>query len=111
MGISRYKADLIELMAKSGVLMFGEFKTKSGRLSPYFINAGNYRTGYQAGMVGDYYAALINEELKGRFDAVFGPAYKGIPICVLTAAALYKNSCIQRIMNYAPKVDARDTAA
>jgi len=88
MGISGYKADLIELIAKSGVLMFGDFTTKSGRQSPYFINSGQYMTGGQADLVGTYYAALINEKLKGRFDVLFGPAYKGIPLCTLTAAAL-----------------------
>lgn len=88
MEISDYKAKLIELIAKSGVLMFGEFTTKSGRQSPYFINSGHYNTGEQAELVGTYYAALINEKLKGKFDVLFGPAYKGIPLCTLTAAAL-----------------------
>ena len=83
-----YKANLIELMAKSGVLMFGDFTTKSGRQSPYFINTGFYMTGEQADLVGTYYAALINEKLQGKFDVIFGPAYKGIPLCTLTAAAL-----------------------
>ena len=88
MGISTYQADLIELMAKSGVLMFGDFTTKSGRQSPYFVNSGYYRTGRQAELMSTYYAALINEKLKGQFDVLFGPAYKGIPLCTLTAAAL-----------------------
>ena len=88
MGVSGYKADLIELIARSGVLMFGDFTTKSGRQSPYFINSGYYMTGEQADLVSTYYAALINEKLKGKFDVLFGPAYKGIPLCTLTAAAL-----------------------
>ena len=88
MEISNYKADLIELMAKSGVLMIGDFTTKSGRQSPYFINSGHYKTGEQAEKVSTYYAALINEKLKDKFDVLFGPAYKGIPLCSLTAAAL-----------------------
>jgi orotate phosphoribosyltransferase len=88
MGISNYKVKLIELIAKSGVLMFGDFTTKSGRQSPCFINSGYYMTGEHANLTGEYYAALINEKLKGQFDVLFGPAYKGIPLCVLTAAAL-----------------------
>ena len=88
MDVSDNKAKFIELLAKSGVLMFGDFITKSGRQSPYFINSGNYMTGEQADLAGTYYAALIHEKLKGKFDVLFGPAYKGIPLCVLTAAAL-----------------------
>ena len=75
-------------MAKSGVLMFGDFTTKSGRQSPYFINSGFYKTGEQAEMVSIYYASLIHEKLTHKFDVLFGPAYKGIPLCTLTAAAL-----------------------
>ncbi len=88
MEISGYKAQFIELMAKSGVLMFGEFTTKSGRKTPYFVNSGHFMTGEHADLAGTYYAALINEKLKGAFDVLFGPAYKGIPLCVITAAAL-----------------------
>ena len=88
MFIADYKANLIELMAKSGVLMFGDFTTKSGRQSPYFINSGFYKTGEQAEMVSIYYASLIYEKLTHKFDVLFGPAYKGIPLCTLTAAAL-----------------------
>lgn len=90
MQIQNYKTDLIELMAKSGVLMFGDFTTKSGRKSPYFVNSGHYKTGEQAEMIGAYYAALVNEKLKDRVDVLFGPAYKGIPLCTLTAAALLR---------------------
>lgn len=85
-----YKQDLIKLIATSGVLMIGDFTTKSGRLSPYFINSGKYQTGRQAELVSEYYARLIYEKLKGSFDVLFGPAYKGIPLCTLTAAALYR---------------------
>jgi orotate phosphoribosyltransferase len=90
MKLPSYKANLIELMATSGVLMFGDFTTKAGRQSPYFINSGEYKTGEQAERVGEYYAALIHEELSGSFDVLFGPAYKGIPLCVLTSAALFR---------------------
>ena len=86
--ISSYKAEFIELMAKSQVLMFGDFTTKSGRNSPYFVNSGNYITGEQAELASVYYAALIHEKLQNKFDVLFGPAYKGIPLCTLTAAAL-----------------------
>ena len=89
--LAAYKAELIELMAKSGVLLFGEFTTKSGRKSPYFVNTGYYKTGAQADALSNFYASLINEKLKGQFDGLFGPAYKGIPLCVLTAAALWRN--------------------
>ncbi len=90
MNLSDYKANVIKLIAKSGVLMFGDFTTKSGRQSPYFINSGYYMTGEHADQISAYYAALINEKLKGKFDVLFGPAYKGIPLCTLTAAALYR---------------------
>lgn len=90
MNIPGYKAEFIELMVKSGVLLFGDFETKSGRRSPYFVNTGLYRTGAQADMLSKYYATLIKEKLEGSFDALFGPAYKGIPLCVLTSAALWR---------------------
>jgi len=102
MRLAEYKVSLIELMAKSGVLMFGDFKTKSGRQSPYFVNTGYYRTGAQADALSEYYAALIAERLAGQFEGLFGPAYKGIPLCVLTAAALWRchgvetNYCFNR---------------
>lgn len=88
MAIAGYKAKLIELMVKSGVLMLGNFTTKSGRQSPYFINSGLYKTGEEGEGVSKYYAALIHEKLAGKFDVLFGPSYKGIPLCTLTAAAL-----------------------
>ena len=90
MKIASYKANLIELIATGGVLMFGDFTTKSGRQSPYFINSGQYKTGAQAEQISEYYAALIKEKLEGSFDVLFGPAYKGIPLCTLTAAALFR---------------------
>jgi orotate phosphoribosyltransferase len=90
MEISGYKAGFIELMVRSGVLLFGDFTTKSGRKTPYFVNTGLYKTGAQAEALSGYYAALIKEELEGQFDALFGPAYKGIPLCTLAAAALYR---------------------
>jgi len=82
-----YKKEFIDLSIELGVLRFGEFRLKSGRVSPYFFNAGLFNTGYAAARLGRYYAAAIaNSDL--NFDMLFGPAYKGIPLATLTAAAL-----------------------
>ena len=86
-----YKQDFIHFMVRSGVLTFGDFITKSGRRTPYFINTGNYRTGAQAARLGDYYAACVQEHMPGGIDCLFGPAYKGIPLAVTTAASLYRS--------------------
>jgi len=83
-----YKEQFIEFMVESGVLTFGDFVTKSGRPTPFFINTGNYRTGEQARRLGAFYAAAIAAEFGRRFDVLFGPAYKGIPLAVATAIAL-----------------------
>ena len=72
----------------SYVLRFGEFKTKSGRLSPYFVNTGNYRTGAQIATLGKFYASLVMETCGSEFDAMFGPAYKGSPLATAAAASL-----------------------
>ena len=73
-----YKREFIEFMVRSKVLTFGDFVTKSGRRTPYFINTGNYRTGAQAAKLGEYYAACVQEHFPDGVDALFGPAYKGI---------------------------------
>ncbi len=88
-----YQEAFIEFMVRSGVLTFGDFTTKSGRKTPYFINTGNYKTGAQADALGNYYAACIHEHLAeaGGADLLFGPAYKGIPLAVTAAASLYRN--------------------
>ena len=75
-------------MVRSKVLTFGNFTTKSGRQTPYFINTGNYTTGRQIGMLGEFYARALNAALGKNFDVLFGPAYKGIPLAVTTAVAL-----------------------
>ncbi len=86
-----YQDAFITFMVRSGVLVFGDFVTKSGRNTPYFINTGNYRTGAQAAQLGDYYAACIQEHLPDGVDCLFGPAYKGIPLAVAAASSLYRN--------------------
>jgi orotate phosphoribosyltransferase len=82
-----YKKEFIDLALELGVLRFGEFRLKSGRISPYFFNAGLFNTGYAAARVGRYYAAAIAES-DIKFDMLFGPAYKGIPLATLAAASL-----------------------
>ena len=86
-----YKEAFITFMVRSGVLTFGDFTTKSGRRTPYFINTGNYKTGAQASQLGDYYAACIQEHFPDGVDCLFGPAYKGIPLAVAAASSLYRN--------------------
>jgi len=85
-----YQEEFITFMVRSGVLTFGDFTTKSGRKTPYFINTGNYKTGAQAARLGDYYAACIQANLPDGVDCLFGPAYKGIPLAVSAAASLYR---------------------
>jgi orotate phosphoribosyltransferase len=91
MTIMTYKEEFITFMVRSGVLTFGDFTTKSGRKTPYFINTGNYKTGAQAAKLGDYYAACLKENLGDEVTALFGPAYKGIPLVVTASASLYRN--------------------
>lgn len=86
--ITPAKREFIEFMMRADVLRFGEFTTKSGRLSPYFVNTGNYRTGAQIAGLGKFYAALVKETVGDSFDAMFGPAYKGIPLVTAAAASL-----------------------
>ena len=86
-----YKQEFIEFMVRSGVLTFGDFTTKSGRKTPYFINTGNYKTGYQAAKLGEFYAACIQENIGDEVDCLFGPAYKGIPLAVSTSVSLYNH--------------------
>ncbi|MEL6985069.1 MAG: orotate phosphoribosyltransferase [Actinomycetota bacterium] len=85
---SDHKRELIELMTEAGVLRFGQFVTKSGRDTPYFINTGLYRTGDQIRRLATLYARAILDRIGTDFDMLFGPAYKGIPLAVATAAAL-----------------------
>ena len=87
--MEQYKQEFIELMVESDVLKFGEFTLKSGRKSPFFMNAGAYVTGSQLMRLGEYYARAIHETYGDDFDVLFGPAYKGIPISVVTAVAFH----------------------
>ena len=82
-----YKKEFIEFMVESQVLKFGEFTLKSGRKSPFFMNAGGYVTGSQLRKLGQYYARAIHENYGDNFDVLFGPAYKGIPLSVATTIA------------------------
>ena len=85
--MEQYKKDFIEFMVDSQVLKFGEFTLKSGRKSPFFMNAGGYVTGSQLKKLGEYYAHAIHDKYGDDFDVLFGPAYKGIPLSVVTAIA------------------------
>ena len=86
-----YKKEFIDFMVESDVLKFGEFTLKSGRKSPFFMNAGAYVTGSQLKRLGEYYAKAIHDTYGDDFDVLFGPAYKGIPLACATAMALAKD--------------------
>ena len=96
-----YKESFIKFMVDSGVLTFGEFTLKSGRKAPYFINAGNYKTGAQLAKLGEYYAECIKDN-NIDVETLFGPAYKGIPLAVSATVALFNkfgtsvNYCFDR---------------
>ena len=85
--MEQYKKEFIEFMIDCNVLKFGDFVTKSGRKTPFFVNTGFYRTGSQLKRLGEYYAQAIHDHFGFDFDVLFGPAYKGIPISVVTAIA------------------------
>ena len=85
--MEQYKQEFIDFMVESDVLKFGEFTLKSGRKSPFFMNAGAYVTGSQLKRLGEYYAKAIHDKYGDDFDVLFGPAYKGIPLAVVTAIA------------------------
>lgn len=90
------KREFIDFMISAGALRFGEFVTKSGRNTPYFVNTGSYRTGAQIARLGGAYAALVRETVGEDFEALFGPAYKGIPLVTACAAALYRDYGIDK---------------
>ena len=86
--LTEAKKKFIEFMMSADVLRFGDFTTKSGRKTPYFVNTGNYKTGMQNSCLGEFYAALVKETVGDDFDAMFGPAYKGIPLATSVSGAL-----------------------
>jgi orotate phosphoribosyltransferase len=86
--MEKYKEEFINFMVDSNVLKFGDFTLKSGRKSPFFMNAGAYVTGYQLRKLGEFYARAIHKTFGLDFDILFGPAYKGIPLAVSTCMAI-----------------------
>ena len=86
--MEQYKQEFIEFMVDCQVLKFGDFVTKSGRNTPFFVNTGFYRTGAQLKRLGEYYAKAINDKFGLDFDVLFGPAYKGIPLSVTASIAI-----------------------
>lgn len=94
--LTESKIKFIEFMMSADVLRFGSFVTKSGRNTPYFVNTGNYKTGAQIAKLGEFYADLVKETVGENFSAMFGPAYKGIPLVTTTAGALYNRHGIDK---------------
>ena len=86
--MEQYKQEFIEFMVDCNVLKFGDFTTKSGRKTPFFVNTGFYRTGAQLRKLGEFYAKAIHSAFGTDFDILFGPAYKGIPLSVATSMAI-----------------------
>lgn len=86
--MEQYKQEFIEFMIDCEVLKFGDFVTKSGRKTPFFVNTGFYRTGAQLRKLGEYYARAVNDKFGLDFDVLFGPAYKGIPLTVAATIAI-----------------------
>jgi len=84
------KNEFVGFLAEAGVLTFGDFTAKSGRKTPYFVNTGNFKTGRHISILGDYYAQLVIDSGE-KFDALYGPAYKGITLAAATASSLYRN--------------------
>ena len=94
--MEQYKQEFIEFMVDCDVLKFGEFTLKSGRKSPFFMNAGAYVTGSQLKKLGEYYAKAIHDKYGDDFDVLFGPAYKGIPLATSVSGALARNYGIDK---------------
>ncbi len=108
--MEQYKSEFIEFMVECEVLKFGDFTLKSGRKSPFFMNAGAYVTGSQLMKLGEYYAKAIHETYGDDFDVLFGPAYKGIPISVVTAIA-YSNLYGKEIRYCSDRKEEKDHGA
>ena len=88
--MEQYKKEFIEFMVECGAITFGDFVTKSGRRTPFFINTGNFKTGAQLQRLGEFYAQAVYQHFGEEFEILFGPAYKGIPLSVATVIALNK---------------------
>jgi len=94
--LNRFQQEFIEFLVRSDVLTFGDFTTKSGRKTPYFVNTGMIRTGSQMECFASFYAEIIVEQIGDDFDVLFGPAYKGIPLATAVASCLARNHGIDR---------------
>ena len=94
--LTEEKRAFIAFMMEADVLRFGSFQTKSGRTTPYFVNTGNYKTGAQIASLGRFYAQMVQRTCADEFDALFGPAYKGIPLVTATAGALARDYQIDK---------------
>lgn len=105
--LTKEKREFIEFMMSAEVLRFGDFVTKSGRNTPYFVNTGNYKTGAQFSQLAKFYAKLIYDTVGDGFDAMFGPAYKGIVLAAGAAGALYSEHGIDKPYFYNRK-EAKD---
>lgn len=105
--LTQKKREFIEFMMSADVLRFGDFVTKSGRNTPYFVNTGNYKTGAQFARLSKFYAQMINDTLGDNFDALFGPAYKGIVLAAGAAGALFDEYGVDKPYFYNRK-EAKD---
>ena len=105
-----YKKEFIDFMVECQVLKFGSFTLKSGRQSPFFMNAGAYVTGSQLKRLGEYYAKAIHDNFGDDFDVFFGPAYKGIPLAVVTAVA-YSELYGKEVKYYCDRKEEKDHGA
>lgn len=108
--MEQYKKDFIDFMVKSNALKFGSFVLKSGRKSPFFMNAGAYVTGSQLAQLGKFYAQAIHDNFGDDFDVLFGPAYKGIPLSVVTCIA-YNELYNKEIKYCADRKEEKDHGA
>ena len=108
--MEQYKKDFIDFMVECNVLKFGSFTLKSGRKSPFFMNAGAYTTGNQLARLGEFYAKAIHDNFGDNFDVLFGPAYKGIPLAVATAIA-YHNLYEKEIKYCSDRKEEKDHGA
>lgn len=89
--LSSYQKEFIDFLVEAEVLSFGDFVTKSGRKTPYFVNTGKFHSGSRIARLGEYYAAHIKKIGLANVDSIFGPSYKGIPLCVTTSLALFQS--------------------